>query len=332
MDEFSDSRPMSFTNDVVYRARFIEEATKQGIKFGTNQFRVYHQLRWFEEEGKYGFNVAGFATIGTYVNLTEKEVTAAMNKLRDRGIVQHILTDARWYRKKTDLWATTIHLKRRGIDYVNTRIEAHNRTPNEVVKLVKTNPGGVETNPGGLETNPGGVVATPVITESGNNNINNNINIFSSNEETNKPDASMDVQTEAFNYASLSNDVRIKASNNAAEGFKNTTPNTYSVITEDECAQGVKPKRTRKLTEVDLLVKKIESIVGINEKAPAANRAHYYRNKKATNPVADTDYEKAAKQMMKQEPKYWTIEQVFTNVSKLAMEYNESNKRKGTGF
>jgi DNA-binding Lrp family transcriptional regulator len=186
MEDFSNNRPMSFTNDIVYRARFVEEALKQGLKFGSNMFRVYHQLRWFEEEGKYGWNVANFATIGTYVNLTEEEVTVAMDKLRERGIVQHILTDKRWYRKKTDLWATTICLRRREIDYINARIGAHNSTPNSIVKLsettpgsVETTPGSVETTPGSVETTPGGVDATPVTTESGNNNINNNRNMCS---------------------------------------------------------------------------------------------------------------------------------------------------------
>ena len=170
MEDYSNSQPMSFTNDIVYRAKYVQEAIAQGLRFGTNTFRVFHQLRWFECEGKYHWSVAGTTKLAEYINLTEKEVKNALDELKRRGVVQHILTDTRWYRKKTDLWATTIELKKRGIDYEKYCIQAHNKNPQEVLKTACPP---AETACPPAETACPPADATPVTTEVGNNKQNN---------------------------------------------------------------------------------------------------------------------------------------------------------------
>ncbi len=98
---------------LVFDPRYIKEASKYNIQFGTADFIVYQYLRWCEDSGKYHIMVAGYDHIKERFGFEkEKDVKNAFDHLSRLGAVNHIWSDTRVYRQKTKIWVSTELLKR----------------------------------------------------------------------------------------------------------------------------------------------------------------------------------------------------------------------------
>ena len=100
----------SLNHDLSFRPGIIREALTKGIKFGSKEFFVYSQLRWYETDGKFGFCVAGDERLGQDLGMTATEVKNALNRLKDCGLVEHVWCDKRVYRNKTKVWMSMVRL------------------------------------------------------------------------------------------------------------------------------------------------------------------------------------------------------------------------------
>lgn len=162
------------TGDICFRTGFILESLAKGVPFGSKEFLLYHQLRWYETDGKHGFCFAGYDRLAKDVGLTEAEVKDALCRLRGAGLVEHIWCDKKAYRNKTKIWMSIVRLS--GVCTNIDAIKVLKKGKRNTDVLPKTTCGHVETVCGDVETTCGHVAHTPVVTGNGNNKLNNKIN------------------------------------------------------------------------------------------------------------------------------------------------------------
>ena len=130
-------------------------------------FLVYHQLRWYETDGKFGFCVAGYEKIGQPYGFSGKQVENFLNYLQQMGLVEHIWCDKKVYRNKTRIWMSTVRLSGIGtaVDAVRVlRKGKKNRaelsySPEQLRRIegIKTTDGSVAATDGSVETTDGSV-------------------------------------------------------------------------------------------------------------------------------------------------------------------------------
>ena len=161
-------------HDLCFRPGIILEALEKGVQFGTKEFFVYSQLRWYETDGKFGFCVAGNERLGEDVGMTEKEVEWALRRLNDAGLVEHVWCDKKVYRNKTKLWISVVRLA--GVCTNVDAIRVLKKGKKNVAMLGETVRGETKTTRGSVETTRGSVGASPVTTGVGNTNRNTNRN------------------------------------------------------------------------------------------------------------------------------------------------------------
>ena len=156
-------------HDLCYRPGVIKEALEKKVQFGTKEFFVYSQLRWYETDGKFGYCVAGTERLGEDVGMSSKEVEHALRGLKDAGLVEHVWCNKKVYCNKTKIWISTVRLAG-----VCTNVDAI-----RVLKKGKKNITALgETSSGNEETSSGNEDASPVRTEVGNTKeISNEISI-----------------------------------------------------------------------------------------------------------------------------------------------------------
>ena len=195
----------SLDHDLSYRPGIIMEALECGVEFGSKEFFVYAQLRYWETDGKFGICVAGAESISESIGITPKEVTDALDRLKKKGLVQHVWCDKRVYRNKTKVWVSTVRLSQ-----VCTNVDA--------IKVLKDGKKNLKmlgkTTCENVETTCENVVASPVTTGVGNTNkilINNasftaNAVSDASPKETEFPfdeDVMVDVRKKKSDYANV---------------------------------------------------------------------------------------------------------------------------------
>ena len=140
---------------IVFDPKYIKEAEKYGVQFGTGDFIVYQYLRWCEDSGKYRIMVAGYEHIKKRFGFEKAEdVRNALNHLARLGAVNHIWCDTKIYRSKTQIWVSTEHMK--SVDASPVSAELSTDLVDGSTKIADPS-----------------TQATPVLTPVGNNNINN---------------------------------------------------------------------------------------------------------------------------------------------------------------
>lgn len=156
----------SLNHDLSFRPGIIREALTKDIKFGSKEFFVYSQLRWYETDGKFGFCVAGDERLGQDLGMTATEVKNALNRLKDCGLVEHVWCDKRVYRNKTKVWMSMVRLSQ-----VCTNVDAIKVLKDgarNIAVLGKTVSPQTETVRAQTETVSPQTVASPVTTGVGN--------------------------------------------------------------------------------------------------------------------------------------------------------------------
>ena len=146
---------------LVFDPKYIKEAEKYGIQFGTGDFIVYQYLRWCEDSGKYRIMVAGYGHIKERFGFEkEKDVRNVFDHLARLGAVNHIWCDTKIYRSKTKVWVSTERMKEHLSDADPSAITGEVADASEKF-----------TDASEKFTDPS-VNATPVLTPVGNNKIN----------------------------------------------------------------------------------------------------------------------------------------------------------------
>ena len=168
---------------IVFDPKYIKEAEKYGIQFGTGDFIVYQYLRWCEDSGKYHMMVAGYEHIKERFGFEKaKDVTNILDHLSRLGAVNHIWCDTKIYRSKTKIWVSTERLK-------STDPSAN-----------LTDPSVNFTDPSVNLTDPS-VNATPVLTPIRNNNIKEKRKVDSPNGSSTLPPFSVDVSNQKSGFS-----------------------------------------------------------------------------------------------------------------------------------
>ena len=181
-------------HDLVFRRDIILESLEKGIQFGTKEFFVYNQIRWYETNGKFGFCVAGYERLGEDVGMSEEEVRRALKGLQEAGLIMHIWCDKLVYRNKTKLWVSVVRLAE-----VCTNVDAIKvlkKGGKNVQMLGKTGPGRPETGPGrpvldqkkvekGLDKLPYNSYNSNNVTNCNNSNNSNNSNVVNNSNNSN---------------------------------------------------------------------------------------------------------------------------------------------------
>lgn len=144
---------------IVFDPKYIKEAEKYGIQFGTGDFIVYQYLRWCEDSGKYHMMVAGYEHIkGRFGFEKADDVRNVLNHLARLGAVNHIWCDTKIYRSKTQIWVSTECMKAGDISPTSVEL-----SPDLVDSSTNPSLDGVDVS----------TQATPVLTPVGNNKRNN---------------------------------------------------------------------------------------------------------------------------------------------------------------
>lgn len=154
-------------DDIHFRLGIMKEAMVKDVDVLSGAFLVYHQLRWYETDGKFGFCVAGYEKIGQPYGFSGKQVENFLNYLQQMGLVEHIWCDKKVYRNKTRIWMSTVRLSGIGtaVDAVRVlRKGKKNRaklsySPEQLkrIECIKTTDGSVATTDGSVETIDGSV-------------------------------------------------------------------------------------------------------------------------------------------------------------------------------
>ena len=144
---------------IVFDPKYIKEAEKYGIQFGTGDFIVYQYLRWCEDSGKYHTMVAGYEHIKERFGFEKADdARNALNHLARLGAVNHIWCDTKIYRSKTQIWVSTEHMKAGGVSTASVEL-----SPDLVDSSINPSLDDVDVS----------TQATPVLTPVGNNKRNN---------------------------------------------------------------------------------------------------------------------------------------------------------------
>ena len=144
---------------IVFDPKYIKEAEKYGIQFGTGDFIVYQYLRWCEDSGKYHMMVAGYEHIKERFGFEKADdVRNVLNHLARLGAVNHIWCDTKIYRSKTQIWVSTECMKAGDISPTSVEL-----SPDLVDSSTNPSLDGVDVS----------TQATPVLTPVGNNKRNN---------------------------------------------------------------------------------------------------------------------------------------------------------------